>query len=76
MSLPEPVPPKLAAYLDGLSPANRTLVEQNLTLVRAGKYVTTAELIAVALTEAGCPISETSIRTYRRKILNRRDVLV
>jgi hypothetical protein len=73
VSLPEPVPPKLAAYLAQLGPADRELVEQSLTLIRNGKYATPAELIAVALTEAGYPIGETIIKTYRRKILNRQE---
>lgn len=67
MSLPEPVPPVIARALDRLTPTERELVEHAIEDGYA-----TAELIAIALTEAGHPVSATTVRTYRRTIIDRK----
>jgi hypothetical protein len=74
VTLPEPVPPKLAAVLDALPPENRGLVEDRLTRRSPlGGYAIPADLLAVALTEAGTPIGQTTIKQYRRLVLNRQE---
>lgn len=76
MSLPEPVPPKLAAILDDLTPEDRALVETQMTHKKFGAYVTPAWLLASALTEHGTPISETTVKAYRSRVLDRQEVQV